>query len=861
MQLCAVADDDDDDADEDPALYKKLLDNQIVLSLTGKGADAFDFFRSSSATNPLPSNINPASLYQWEQQVNSLSSELSQLTNKDALLAVYASLLMKVAPSQLDPLQTATFQLLSNAIMDTLIKLRPPMTPVTDLIDEVTAIHLDFVEKFQQMIDDGGDEGYSQSSAQEYLCYQFAGLVRRTYSRISRGLGSEFDMAASTQELRINSWVSPVYARLQRRFVRFLAANAEEQEVEINAASFDKLLGKLKLEVTPRYSLSGVRIDRSQSPSGDGGGGSGSIIEASSNDPSFYYPSWETASFISKIIRNVVATIDIIPALESKVTGSFQSDLSDRIKPLAKPLEKLASAYCNVGPSTAIGIGGTSSGATQLSVLGGKELGQVEEMLNLAHDAVAAVYATWQIRHNIIGVAVPDPTAPKTSDGGAGVRMEKDFLRAVVLRSPESVRDSIPKAMRAEVGFTVEDAAERLKPTPGLEAAAWMAHAVRTTASDEFRSLVTYNSDQDQWPENRDAVFIVVLAAVLTDALTAPGELDILALYENIIALAALEETLGVREPRSACTKGYQAALRNAALQLAKQQGSGVGPSGVSDRVKEIERILGMALRLPEGAGKRARVDAFKDSIDVILAAASAAAGAGASASSGLREVEAVYGFIAQMLFISPDQAKAYVQPLGQARFDKAVGSILMSADMAVSIPVDMQAEMGTMFRTQVRELAEDVMMTTEQGEQRTVYLAAAVFESLLETALEESRRLNNDRAEVLVRRAYSLSKHPLMLLIAPGDADNKMVDVGVKMVVSRLGTSPVMELMRMLEFVRARNMGDPSASGVNNSGWGGSVTLPVSTDPQLLAFITTIQTAFMKEYAAGSMKRGYSTK
>ncbi len=843
-------------------MYKKLLDNQIVLSLTGKGAQAFDFFRSSSATNPLPSNINPASLYQWEQQVNSLSAELSQLTNKDALLAVYASLLIKVAPFQLDPLQTATFQLLSNAIMDTLIKLRPPMTPVTDLIDEVTAIHLDFVEKFQQMIDDGGDEGYSQSSAQEYLCYQFAGLVRRTYSRISRGLGSEFDMAQSTQELRINSWVSPVYARLQRRFVRFLAANAEEQEVEINAASFEKLLNKLKLEVVPRYSLSGVKVDRPQSSGTDGSGGSGSILEASSNDPSFYYPSWEAASFISKIIRNVVATIDVIPALESKVAGAFQSDLSDRMKPLAKPLEKVASAYCNVGPSTAIGGGGSHSSATQLSVLGAKELKQVEEMLNLGHDAVAAVYATWQIRHNIVGVMVPDPTAPKASDGTPGMRVEKDFLRAVVLRSPASVRDSIPKAMRSEVGFTVEDAAERLKPTPGLEAAAWMAHAVRTTASDEFRSLVTYNSDQDQWPENRDAVFIVVLAAVLTDALTAPGEMDPLALYENIIALAALEETLGVREPRSACTKGYQAALRNAALQLAKQQGSGgMGASLVGERVKEVERVLGMALRLPEGAGKRARVDAFKEAIDVVLAAASAAAGSGASASSGLKEVEGVYGYIAQMLFISPEQAKAYVQPLGQARFDKAVGSILMSADMAVSIPAEMQAEMGVMFRTQVKELAEDVMMTTEQGEQRTVYLAAAVFESLMETALEESRRLNNDRAELLVRRAYSLSKHPLMVLMAtPGETDSRMVDVGVKMVVTRLGTSPVMELMRMLESVRARNSGDPSA-GVNNSGWGGSVALPVSTDPQLFAFLTTIQTAFMKEYAAGSMKRGYSTK
>ena len=157
-----------------------------------------------------------------------MSQELSQLTNKDALLAVYASLLSNVAATTLDPLQMATFQLLSNAVMDTLIKLRPPNTPVTDLIDEITDIHLDFLETFQKLIDaDGGEDSYTQTSLQEYLCYQLAGLIRRTYARVSRGLGGDFDTSSQTQEMRINSWVSPIYARLERRFVRFVASNAE----------------------------------------------------------------------------------------------------------------------------------------------------------------------------------------------------------------------------------------------------------------------------------------------------------------------------------------------------------------------------------------------------------------------------------------------------------------------------------------------------------------------------------------------------------------------------------------------------------------------------------------------------------
>jgi len=202
----------------------------------------------------------------------------------------------------------------------------------------------------------------------------------------------------------------------------------------------------------------------------------------------------------------------------------------------------------------------------------------------------------------------------------------------------------------------------------------------------------------------------------------------------------------------------------------------------------------------------------------------------------------------------------------------------------------------------QVRELASDVLMTPEQvqhtltpmaktytsltpplsngqAEQRTVYLAAAVFESLLEAALDESRRLNADRAEQLVRRAHALSKHPLLLLLpaAPSDAAagasglggtvGQMVDVGVKMVSARLGAAPVVEMMRLLEGVRARLSGDPAAAAAaaaaSGSGWGGSALVGVpagGTDPQLLAFLAAVQAAFMREYAAGSMKRGYTS-
>lgn len=293
--------------------------------------------------------------------------------------------------------------------------------------------------------------------------------MRRTYSRVSRGLGSTYDMTAASQDMRINNWVSPVFARLERRFVRFQAGNVEDREIEMNAAAFEKLLNKVKLEISPRYSISGQNVPRAKKEEMAG-------LEASSFDAPIY-PSWELANFVTKLMRNVVVAVDV-KGIEQKVTFAFQDLIATKMRLLGKPLEKIFE--------------------TKQSVLDTKGIKQVEEMLNLGHLTVSAVFTLWQIRHNIVGT--PDPVVPNM--------MIKDYLRKVSFQSESAAMESIPKNLRQDIGFMVEDFSQTLDPSENLAAVAAVGHAVRSTASDELRSLITYNSDESNWPVSRLELFL-----------------------------------------------------------------------------------------------------------------------------------------------------------------------------------------------------------------------------------------------------------------------------------------------------------------------------------------------------------------
>jgi len=150
-------------------------------------------------------------------------------------------------------------------------------------------------------------------------------------------------------------------------------------------------------------------------------------------------------------------------------------------------------------------------------------------------------------------------------------------------------------------------------------------------------------------------------------------------------------------------------------------------------------------------------------------------------------------------------------------------------------------------IREQIHSLAHDVLISSEKADERVLYLAGAIFQSLFEALHSELRRTQSQgqgqfmmgsasgsasvqRAEALLKRAFVLCKHPLVAEIelhrssssgssinniitensiksSSGDNDKsiKTKDIGVKMVMARMAMSSVMELMRFVEGVRQR--------------------------------------------------------
>eukprot|EP01038_Epipyxis_sp_PR26KG_P012590 gene12590-16883_t len=752
---------DKESADEDIQIMQSALTLTLITQ-------AKEIFNIASNKDNQRNGLTKETILLWERKLDSISSELRQLTNKKILLSTYENIIKLAAPLELDPLQLATFEVISFSIADTLVKLIPKNQPVTELIDEITDIHLSYIEEFRNVIDDGGDEGYSQSSRQEYLTYQFAGLVRKMYDRLSKSLGADFDSSSLTQDMRLNNWVAPVNARLQRRFVRFVASNVEEKLDEIYGLAFDQLLDKLSLSSTIKYTLSGLLVNNDVQDVTQSEDTKGMIVN---------YPPWQITNILMKIFRNTANFVNL-DSLEFKVARTFRNDLSNRIRLISKNLEKIYEKR----------FGGDNGGL----FLSDNDTKSIEDMINLGHECAAAVLTIWHIRYNIVGT-LDKSTATSTN-------RIKDFIKPVDLMSVEAALSSIPKKLRDEVGFIVLELKERLKPSLPLEAIAVMGHALRITANEEFRSLIMFNADSSEWPADRDSVYVTALSSILIELLTALT-FDQKWLNENLLSMVVLEETLGTREPRAACAEAYEAALSLSVLQLLANKAA--VPTDLSYRVKEIERALGMVLRLPEGSGKVNRVKAFKDCINQIIRKNEL------ENKTGLKEVMNEYVWIANMLFIDPNLAKNYVEPLGKTKFDKAVGDLLMNTDLTMSLP-----SLGDIFEEQILVLANDLLIPAEEALLRIELLSGVVFTSFIELALEEHKKMNYVRADKTLRRASQLFKHPLLVKIQSkrNNGSNKnnqqkyeeeeadMMSIGQKMIVSRLGVGSIMDLIRFVD-------------------------------------------------------------
>lgn len=775
--------------------YKKSQCNsnrRLPLSATDDSSLNEDYLSVNmlQAIGRVPGELTPTSLDNWEKKLEAAVFDIKSITDKYILIKIYSSLLGNIATSEVDPLRVSAFNSMTNIIADNLLINHPKDAPITSLIDEITEAHLEYIEIFRKTIDDGGSDGYSQSATQEFLCYQFASIIRHIYDRFSKGLGANYDMSNNVQDLRLNSWVTPVYARLQRRFVRFLASNVEDKMEEMSSSSFDKILEKVSVEVTPRYLLSEIAI----------------------SEPSSMYAPWNLASFIIKMLRNSLTQSEYL-SIEAKVASKFQNMLANKMRAIGRALEKAFYESLSVNRP-----------------LNEKEIKQVEEMLNIGHSVVAAVLTIWHIRHNIVGV--PD------SEG----KNVKDYIMPIALGKKESTLAGIPKSMRDIILLDTEDLFARTIPSPLLESTSILANAIRSSASDDFRALITYNSDPNELPRSRDSTFKAVMTYLLTEVIINPVY-DEKKFYENLLSLVALEEAIGVREPRTSCSDSYQLALQNAISILLKNKGA--ISADLDSRVKDIEKALGLISRLPEDSGYQVRVKAFKGCIDSIMIEGEKAG------RFALKDVENQYPWIAKVLLIDENVAKKYVAPLGQSIFDKTIGQILMNADLTLSM-----TNFGDIFVKQLENLASDVLMSQEAAEERTTLLAGAVFQSIIETALEENKRMNEDRAESLLQKSYTMYRHPLLVHLQNKSSDKNLLDVGIKMVTSRLGASGIMDLIRFLDTTRSKLTGSNTAS---SSGWGSSSPSNLAKDPQYLAFLETLQVSFLKEYSSGGVKRVYS--
>jgi hypothetical protein len=141
------------------------IENQIVLTLSAKSFEIFDISSKKVYTKQ--------SIDLWETNLNSLTSEIRQLRDKKMILAIYSTVLSIAAPKELDLLQFATFELISHAVVDSLLKLQVKGAAVTGLIDDITDVHLSYIEQFRVHVEDGIDDGFFISIYLSAIFYCF----------------------------------------------------------------------------------------------------------------------------------------------------------------------------------------------------------------------------------------------------------------------------------------------------------------------------------------------------------------------------------------------------------------------------------------------------------------------------------------------------------------------------------------------------------------------------------------------------------------------------------------------------------------------------------------------------------------
>jgi hypothetical protein len=789
-----------------------------------------------------------STIQEWERMIDEVTVELRALSNKSVLYAVCDSILTKAAVQVLDPLQLATVDEINSAIVKALLGLRPRISgsnnsdpdgfknALTDLIDEITDRQLSLVEKLQSVLSKY-NENEDLNETLDYLIYQYAAMVRRLYSRLSSSLPGSYDHSTEAEQYRVQSWVMPVYARLQRRFPKFSEIYIEEKSEELYSLSYNKLINQrlsFHLTVTPYYTGVTSSVNNHSSVND---------IITSTTTLADYEP-WKLAYFITKVFRYTLLTLPV-EGLEVKLLLTLREDIALRVQSLATALQDITKRYTSTG-----------SGVVNDSK---EDKEALQTVHTIGKEAAAAVLLIWQLRHNLIGVAVP---TDNDSGGNAGsnnkpvAKREREFISDLSLSSRSALLPSLPRAIREHLSLDLAQYVVRLQPSPTLETFAFLAFALRTAAGELLRSLVNYNMDMDISTRlNRDKIYSAPLISLLYDTLIS-DKYNEEELCKGLVVMAVLEEVLACREPRRCCRESYRTALVQAVEYIVHTTSSTtILDNSISSRLSTIEKALCFILRLPEDEVYATRKQAFEEILQRQLQRDNR---------NGLQAIQQHYIQYASLLNVDLIDAQAYVQPLVVRVFDKTLGNMLIHTDIALFLP-----DSGNMFLEQLLTLGKSANMSVEEVYNRSKFIVAAVLSTILRTALEES----GDSASVMLalQKAYLVHNHPLVVLLnqyfinndtsgsgnsAGAANEDMMLHTGLRMTIASLDSSLLLELIRLLDTYRNRLSNTQTNKFLDSQTWGGSVGPSLSQtsvdDDQLKAFIMKMQTFLVKEYATG---------
>ena len=305
----------------------------------------------------------------------------------------------------------------------------------------------------------------------------------------------------------------------------------------------------------------------------------------------------------------------------------------------------------------------------------------------------------------------------------------KDYLLPMVINDYNKTIECIPKHMREDVNIHINSYLEKYSDlSSSTLATIALCYTIRLTAFEEYRALITYNSNSDDWPDSRDNVYIAVLSNFIYKQLISPESIarrdptgtgnmktglvsysDVL--LQNLIAIAALDESIGVREPRAAVTQAFAISIRAAithfldkhpsftsttssttpttsptaataptttASTTTSSTSSSIELELLKNNINEMEKLLILCLRYPPTNAIKCRQQAFQQYIDSLLTPPqfnttpnNPPLSNTPSTASAFKKLDSQYMIVADILGIDPKVAKRIVAPLGLNQFDK----------------------------------------------------------------------------------------------------------------------------------------------------------------------------------------------